>query len=303
MKLNPLLLVFLYLSVFSCKKDREGCVDQQPPLFKIGLVADPQYADMDDDGVRFHRNSIEKLKEAIATFNEEKVDFVQNFGDIIQIDFISYENIMPIYDELDLGIENYHLLGNHEFYIEDDECQYVPDLLSMSDLYYTYKKGEFRFIVLDASDYAYYSNCLHQRDIEDIDVYFNATAGQPNHFIWNSAIGEEQQEWLKEELEKASQLNEKVIIFSHVPIRPLGNVHNLWNDEEIISIVEESDNVLAYINGHNHSGNYIFKNGVHYLTLNGMIKTTENAFGIMEVYQNQLKVIGYGNQPDYILEF
>jgi hypothetical protein len=84
---------------------------------------------------------------------------------------------------------------------------------------------------------------------------------------------EEQQEWLKQEIASADLLNQKVIIFSHLPLRPEDNPHNLWNDYEIINIIEKSPNVMAFINGHNHEGGYVFKNGIHYITIAGMVDT------------------------------
>ena len=74
------------------------------------------------------------------------------------------------------------------------------------------------------------------------------------------------------------------------------NPHNLWNDFEIISLIENRPNVVAYINGHNHSGNYVFKNGVHYITLFGMVETMINSYAILEFYDDSLVLKGYGNQ-------
>jgi hypothetical protein len=36
--------------------------------------------------------------------------------------------------------------------------------LSMPNIYYSYQEKGWRFIVLDAIDYAYYSNALHHHD-------------------------------------------------------------------------------------------------------------------------------------------
>ena len=73
---------------------------QTEPVLKIGLVADPQYADKPQTGKRYYRESLWKLKEAVSTFNERQVDFVQNLGDIIDVDWMSYDSILPIYNHL-----------------------------------------------------------------------------------------------------------------------------------------------------------------------------------------------------------
>ena len=91
---------------------------------------------------------------------------------------------------------------------------------------------------------------------------------------------------------------QNVIVFSHIPVRPLNNAHNLWNDAEIVDIIENYSNVKAFINGHNHAGNYIFKNGIHYVTLKGMVNTSVSSYGILEIYNDGLLLKGYGNQEN-----
>ena len=72
----------------------------------------------------------------------------------------------------------------------------------------------------------YYSNTLHQHDIDRIDFCFEVIKEQPNQQIWNGAISQEQQNWLKQELDSATLLNQNVILFSHFPIRPKDDPHN-----------------------------------------------------------------------------
>ena len=268
----------------------------QGPILKIGLVADPQYSDQPNRGTRYYRESLWKLEEAIDTFNGDEVDFVQSLGDIIDDEWSSFDSILPIYDKLNFDIESYHLLGNHDFSVDSIHLTGLLEKLSMPNYYYSYSKKGWRFIVLDANDYSYYSNPLHQHDVEVIDLYYENTKDESNKQLWNSAIGEEQQSWLKKELSKANLMQEKVIVFSHLPIRPKGNMHNLWNDYEIVKIIENSSNVVAFINGHDHSGGYDFNNGVHYITLHGMVETMINSYGILDVYNDHLVLRGYGNQ-------
>ncbi len=271
------------------------------PVLKIGLVADPQYADQPTAGKRFYKESLWKLKEAIDTFNYHKVDFAQNLGDIIDVDWASYDSILPVYQNLSPDIENYHLLGNHDFAIDSVHLANLLETLSMPDYYYSYVKKGWRFIVLDATDYAYFSNPLHNYDTNQVNAYYNKTVGKPNNYRWNSAIGEKQQIWLTQQLDSAELLQQKVIIFSHMPVQPAGNPHNLWNDDEIITIIENSSNVVAFINGHNHAGAYVYHNNVHYITLFGMVDTTISSYGILEIFNDHLVLKGYGNQKDLLI--
>lgn len=274
---------------------------QTEPILKIGLVADPQYEDKSVVGQRHFRESLWKLNEAIDTFNFYTVDFIQNFGDIINSGWASYDSIMPIYHKIYPEIENYHLLGNHDFSIDSSHLADLLETLSMSNYYYSYVKKGWRFIVLNATDYSYYANPLQNHSIAQINAYYNNIEGQPNHQLYNGAIGKEQQYWLKKELERAKLLSQKVIIFSHMPVRPLNTSENLWNDYEIIDIMENSSNVIAFINGHRHKGDYAFENGIHYITLFGMVDMMISSYGIIEIYKDSLVLKGYGNQKNYIL--
>ena len=295
MKKHLLILITLKLILGSCSN--------KEPFLKVGLVADPQYANQPPSGKRNYRESLWKLQEAIDTFNFNKVDLVQNLGDIINDKWESFEAILPLYDKLNPDINNYHLLGNHEFAVDSTHLKDILDRLSMPDYYYSYSKKGWRFIVLDATDIAYFSNSLHDLKIKEIDLYFQNTKGKSNSYYWNSAIGKPQQSWLKQELENADILGQKVILFSHMPIRPYDNPHHLWNDHEITDIIELSSNVVAFINGHNHSGGYDFKNGIHYITIFGMVDTMVSSYGILEFYKDILILKGFGNQKTFELEY
>jgi len=275
-----------------------GSCSKKEPYLKVGLVADPQYADKPISGKRHYRETLWKLEEAIDTFNYHNIDFVQNLGDVIDINWESFDAVLPIYDKLKPSIENYQLLGNHEFSIDSTRFKDILKRLSMPDYYYSYSKKGWKFIVLDATDYSYYSNALHDHKLKEIDMLFEKTKGQTNSYHWNSAIGTAQQKWLKQELDVARSQNQKVILFSHMPLRPKDDPHNLWNGQEIINIIEKSEHVVAFINGHNHSGGHVLKNGIHYITVFGMVDTPISSYGILEFYKDSLSLRGYGNQKD-----
>jgi manganese-dependent ADP-ribose/CDP-alcohol diphosphatase len=274
-----------------------SCANKEPYL-KVGLVADPQYADKATSGKRHYRETLWKLGQAIDTFNYQNIDFVQNLGDIIDVEWKSYDAILSVYDKLKPSIKNYQLLGNHEFSIDSIHLKDILKRLSMPNYYYSYSKKGWRFIVLDATDYSYYSNALHNHDVREIDLYFEKTKNQLNSQRWNSAMGAEQQNWLKQELDSAHLSEQKVILFSHMPLRPKDDPHNLWNDQDIIEIIEQNPDVVAFINGHNHSGGHVFKNGIHYITLFGMVDTSISSYGILKFYKDSLMLRGYGNQKN-----
>lgn len=93
-------------------------VAQNPKLllFKIGIVADVQYADRDNAGSRYYRLSPEKLEEAVASFSGQKVDFVCSLGDFINDGYQSFKPLLNITDNLQIPV--YHVLGNHDFVVD-----------------------------------------------------------------------------------------------------------------------------------------------------------------------------------------
>ena len=290
MKRPFILLISIILLLNSCA--------QTEPILMIGLIADPQYQDAPSSGERQYRESLWKLNEAIDSFNYYEVDFIQNLGDIINGEWRSFDSIMPVYNKINPDIETYHLLGNHDFSIDSVQMADLLETLSMPDCYYSYVKKDWRFIVLDATDYSYYANPLHKHTIDKIDEYYTRTEGEQNHYDWNGGIGEEQQDWLKATLDSAKSLDQKVIVFSHMPLRP-EHATNLWNSREIVDIIESSSNVIVFINGHRHEGGYTFENGIHYITIAGMLNTMISSYGILEIYRDRLVLKGFGNQQDY----
>ena len=274
---------------------------QTEPILKIGLIADPQYQDTPSVGDRFYRESLWKLEEAIDTMNYYQVNLIQNLGDIINAEWRSFDSIIRVYNNIDPGIENYHLLGNHDFSVDPSRLGDILETLSMPDFYYSYVRNGWRFIVLDATDVSYYSNPLHNYDNDIIDTYYKRIEGKQNHNDWNGAIGKEQQAWLNSELKKAELLDQTVILFSHMTLRP-EHATNLWNSEEIIDLIENSPNVVAFISGHRHEGAYDYKNGIHYIGISGMLNTKINTYGILEIYHNKLILKGYGNLQEMSLD-
>ena len=87
------------------------------------------------------------------------------------------------------------------------------------------------------------------------------------------------------------------MLFCHFPVHPKNN-HNLWNDGALTGLLARYPCVAAYVNGHNHAGNYGEKSGIHYLTIKGMVDTLKNSYGVVEVYEDRLVLKGFGRQED-----
>lgn len=273
---------------------------EREPLFEFGLVADAQYCDCDTKGTRHYRESLAKLSEAAKTFNSKDLAFTLQVGDLIDRHRESFETILPVWRQIQGP--RHHVLGNHDFPVPTDE---VVDILGMPHQYYDFSRDGWRFVVLDTNDISTYANPQGSpkdvRGEEVLDVL--QWTGDVNAKKWNGGVGKEQMAWLESVLDDAEAAGEKVVVAGHMPVAPLDQ-HNAWNDAAIVETLESHDNVVAYLNGHNHAGNYhAERNGVHYLTLQGMVEQDTNAYATVRVHPDRLVVDGYGREPDRKLKF
>ncbi|MDA0196817.1 MAG: metallophosphoesterase [Bacteroidetes bacterium] len=265
--------------------------------FSIGIIADCQYFNLEGAGVRKYSMSNAKLKECVSHFNTMDLEYTVHLGDFIDRDWESFDVVAPIYNNLKMP--RYHVLGNHDFSVADEKKSAVAKRMNLPSDYYDFEVKGWRFIVLNGNDISFHAYPKDSENYKAAEQYYEQNKiATPK---WNGAIGTAQLEWLKATLDKASKKKEKVVLYCHFPIYP-DNVHNLWNSNEIIEIIESYPCVKAYINGHNHEGNYGQKNGVHYLTIKGMVDTEESSYGVLKVYKDQLEVIGYGREETRTLE-
>ena len=105
--------------------------------------------------------------------------------------------------------------------------------------------------------------------------------------------------WIKEELDVAKTAGRRVIVFNHYPVIPANESHNLWNSAELVSLFDKYDNIAAYMNGHNHAGNYGEHSGCHYVNFKGMVETEdESAYSIVRCFSDRLEIEGRGLEPN-----
>ena len=64
------------------------------PKLRLGLVADPQFADIDSGKTRFYRQSIGKLAEAVEHFNGLDLEGCVNLGDLIDRHWESFAEVL-----------------------------------------------------------------------------------------------------------------------------------------------------------------------------------------------------------------
>ena len=271
--------------------------DKGSESFSFGVIADCQYCNAENAGVRNYSISDAKLKKCVHHLNTLDLEFTIHLGDFIDRDWESFDIVGPIYDELKMP--NYHVLGNHDFSVGDEKKSAVVKKMGLSSEYYDFSVKGWRFIVLNGNDISFHAYPKDSEEYKMAETYYsenNITSPK-----WNGAVGKTQMQWLASVLKTATNNNEKVILYSHFPIFP-ENVHNLWNANEVLALIEKYSVVKAYINGHNHEGNYGIKDGVHFITMKGMVDTEETSYSVINLSKDQLEIVGFGRENSKILK-
>ncbi len=269
--------------------------DEKPEV-QFGVIADPQYTDAKPKGTRFYQKSIEKLTNATKELDKHSLDFTVTLGDVIDRDLKSFDAILPIYKQA--KSPQTFVLGNHDFAVADEDKAKVLPTLGLEKSYYSQSIGDWHFIYLDGNDVSTYrypkGDALTKSAQKTLDAL-----KKPQAHSWNGGIGEAQMQWLAKQLDQAKKSNKRVIVFNHFPVFPLNNGHNLWNDRALVELLTSYENVAAYMNGHNHKGNYAVHKGCHFINCKGMVEgKTATPFAIVKCYADRIEIDGFGTEPD-----
>lgn len=234
--MNCILIVMCLLSFSACGPKSE--------TIKFAIASDFHAPDIPDGEKR--------IQAFIDAAKSENVDFIIELGDFCRLDSTSqpYINIWNSFTG-----EKYHVIGNHD--MDKYTAEEYTSGRGMPSRYYSFDKGDFHFIVLDANN------------IYDGEKYYHYA--KANYYLdskMRAFIDPEQLEWLKEDLEKTDK---KCILFSHQSIEKfIGN-------REVVRNILESENkrvgykkvVLAF-SGHNHSNYTEVINGITYIQINSV---------------------------------
>lgn len=273
------------------------------PEFSYGVIADPQYADYPAKGSRHYRRSLGKLKTCILELNRHALDGVVTLGDVIDRDFKSFSQIMPIY--AGLKVPHKIVLGNHDFSVADQDKAKVLGALGLKVAYRSEVHGRWRFIYLDGTEvsvFRYLKSDPRTLEARAMMARLRA-AGAAQAVAWNGGVSAQQLTWLRRELETSKVANQKVVICCHFPVQPNGDGHNLWNASELVTLIEAYPNVVAFMNGHNHRGSYHLHKGCHFLNFKGMVETeNQTAYSVVRGFSDRIEIDGYGTESDRRLD-
>jgi Calcineurin-like phosphoesterase len=269
------------------------------PDLTFGVIADPQYADVDPIATRFYRNSLVKLAAAVAELNKHPLAFTATLGDLIDRDFASFRSIMEVYAKL--ASPHHPILGNHDFSVADADKGKVLAALGMDAPYYSRIVKGWRFVFLDGTDTAVWRQPAGDPRTAAAKTTLTEIAARTGHRFnpaGDTAIGGVQMAWLEKELDAAARESQRVIVFNHYPVFP-AVPPNLLDAADIVTLIGKHPHVAAYMNGHNHRGNYGKQGHCHYVNLKGMVETEkETAYAVVKCFPDRLEIKGWGLEPD-----
>lgn len=273
-----------------------GCARRAPRAVTFGVVSDCQFAAVPPSGTRFYDRSWLKLREALDAFNARGVRFVVHLGDLIDRDAAGYDLILPVFAHARAPVR--FVIGNHDYDVEASRKAGLLDRLGVGPGHYAFTEGRWRFVVLNGDELGV--NFPKDEGLgRESDAMFAAleAAGRPNATKWNGGIGRAQLAFLERELAAADRDGLRAAVLCHFPVHPPAG-HNLWNDEEVVALLERHPCVKAYLSGHNHEGGLAVRNGIAYLTFAGMVETGEtSAAAVVTLTEDRLTVEGSGREP------
>lgn len=264
----------------------------------FGVITDLHFANRQNAGTRFYSESKTKLLDAIELFNRKNLNFLIELGDLKdQGNPPEKAETIMFLDEIENTLHGfkgplYHVLGNHDMdsISKSDFLTHTSNSgKAKSQKYYSFVQNGIKFIILDAN---------YNQDGSDYDS---------GKFDWTySMVPENQLKWLQRELTRDKYPS---IVFIHQLLDSFSGISELVcvkNAEEIITILEKSNNVLAVFQGHHHEGNYSIRNGIHYFTMKALVEGAlpdNNSYAVVEIDNDlNISIEGFYNCEDLILK-
>ena len=282
----------LGLGVISTSNNLLAATEVTPESISFGLVADAHYADIPTgSGNRCYRESLAKLRQAVANFNQRSLSFVVELGDLIDAGSSVKEDqgyLKKASGVLQTFTGDCHfVLGNHCVRTLTKQ-QFLDGCgAKTKDSYYSFDHGDFHFVVLDG-------------DFREDGVEY-----EPGNAKWtDTALPEHQIAWLKEDLAKAK--GKVTTIFIHQNLDCDGDPCCIDNCVEVRKVLEAAGNVAVVFQGHLHEGGYRKIGGIHYCTLQAMVVGSgleNNAYAIATLNRDgTLQIETFGKQPEFKLQ-
>lgn len=279
-----------------------GCASRNEGL-EVGIIADPQYADIPARGTRAYRASIAKLGAAVDHFNGRPLDFCVNLGDTIDRQWSSFDAILKPMTACRHRWE--HVLGNHDFAVLEEEKPKVDARLGVAARHRFFDRPGFRFVVLDTGAVSTYATLAgsEARQAATAELARVKARKLPQAQDWNGAVGAKQLAWFEGVVSDAAAQGRKVVVFAHHPVAPAG-AYDAWDADELLAVLGRHRHVVAWFNGHHHDGGFAQPAGLPCVTFHGMVETPDtNAFATARFLSDRVVIRGHGREPSRELIF
>ncbi len=258
---------------------------------RFGILADPHYAERSPANNRYFSESLGKVSECIDLMNEQKVGFLVELGDLKDQGIAPQESeTLQFLATIEKALNRFkgplfHVLGNHD-HDSISKQQFLKAItnegFSEALNYYSFNKGSFHFIVLDAN--------------------YTAQGKEYDHgnFDWTDVhIPDNQLAWLTEDLNNNTR---PTMVFVHHQLDSIAfevehRVHSPDNADRVRAILEKSGKVMAVFQGHYHKGSINTINNIYYYTLKAVVEGSgpeNNNYAIVEVGEDKIiRIKGY----------
>lgn len=258
--------------------------DARPVRF--GMVTDVHHADMDPRLTRYYRTARGRLEKAVQTFEERRVDFAIELGDLIDAapqlerEKSYLTEINGVFRRLPCPV--HYVLGNHCVF-NLTKSEFLAGI-GRKQSYYGFQSGSVRFLVLDA--------CFRKDGVD---------YGRQNYDWTDTFIPEKQAAWLAGELRQGKG---PVVVFVHQRLDRVDQ-HGVKNSPQIRELLERSGRVRVVFQGHSHENDRVDINGITYLTMCATVERPDpegGAHSIVEIgVDGKLRVEGFRRQISHEL--
>jgi len=242
-------------------------------LLKIGFLTDLEYGTRKQLGNKLTRKAPVELAKAVLYLNQEfHPDLVVGGGDYIESSAVKSENAKEQLKEINeifslVKAPRLYALGNHD--LRSLSKSEVREILGISENHEVKDIGDWRVVVLDTN---FTADGQHR---------------SAKNYV-NGNVSQEELNWLRESL----QTNRPVLVFSHhSPIdtkkRQTNESQNIFNAQEVRSVLEEAKNVVAVISGHTPTTYFERLNGINYFIADTLVNINAlGSFATIEVGYN-----------------
>lgn len=303
------------------------------PVFRFGVIADVQYADVDDawnfrrTQARRYRGTLLALRRALDDWNRgPPLKFIADLGDIIDQQCESNNDseralALVLQEWSTVKVPVTRLIGNHELY-NFNRTQMAELIPGITPFFRSFQAAPgWKVVVLDpynlnviergggqtVEEGLSYLSQYNPNDLRaprgSIDLSVGLVGLNKRFLPMGGAIRPAQLSWLKAELETAVASRQRTIMLSHLPFCPQSAVPSalLWNYDEVLEVLQDVEKgaVPLVLSGHDHAGGYSFDDSTltHHVVLESPLNSPSDnplAHGTVEVFHDKIVIAGQG---------